>query len=160
MSEWAEEANSSDLVLAFEASPYSDAALDFAVEMAERLGARLHVVHVTDLADYPVNPDLAGSNVEADTVRNSLEHRKAEVERLMTVFTGEWTYTGETGNAVERLNRIANQYNALAIVLGASAPGLGGALHRALKGSVLRDMTKHSNRVVMVVPEHSPLYEQ
>ncbi|MEU0126440.1 MULTISPECIES: universal stress protein [unclassified Streptomyces] len=143
-------------MIAFEASPAGDAALAFSVEMAERLGARLHVIHVTDLADYPIDPDLAGSALESNVIRKSSEHRRAEVDRLLADFGGEWTYTDETGNVVDRIKRVARRYDALAIILGSSAPGLAGTLHRSLKGSVLRDLTRHSDRVVMVVPARPP----
>lgn len=156
MTRWQGELDSDDLVVAFEASPYSDAALEFAKELAERTGAALHVVHVTDLEDYPSDPDLAGSEAGDDITRNSLAHVRAEVERAMSSFSGEWTYSSEKGNAAKSINETAERYHVFAIVLGSSTPGVGGMLHRILKGSVLKKMTRASGRVVMVVPKHPP----
>ncbi|MFE5077571.1 universal stress protein [Streptomyces halstedii] len=156
MTGWQNALGSNDLVVAFESSPYSDAALDFAVELAEQSGATLHIVHVQSLADYPIDPDIAGSEAEAETIRSSLAHVRAEVERALGSFSGKWTYSNEKGNIVDRVNEIADRYNALAIIIGSSTSGIGGVFHRALKGSVLKYMTKGSGRVVMVVPKHPP----
>jgi nucleotide-binding universal stress UspA family protein len=45
------------LVVGHGQDPSSDHALTAAVDLGRRLGGRLHVVHVIDLNDYPVNID-------------------------------------------------------------------------------------------------------
>ena len=45
------------LVVGHGQDPSSDPALLAAVNLGRRLGGRLHVVHVIDLHDYPINVD-------------------------------------------------------------------------------------------------------
>ncbi|MEU0133041.1 universal stress protein [Streptomyces sp. NPDC006296] len=155
MTTWRDTSSWHDLVLAFEDSPRSDAALAFAAGLAEQLGATLHVVHVLDLTDYPIDPDLAGSPQETELVERAAARARHEISERLRGFTCSWTYTGETGNPVLRINRAAHRHGAAAIVVGASTPGLAGTLHRSLKGSVLRELVRHARRAVMIVPPES-----
>ena len=50
-------AGSTQMVLGWDLHPNSFAALRFAVVMAQRLDAHLHVVHVVDVDDLPIDPD-------------------------------------------------------------------------------------------------------
>jgi nucleotide-binding universal stress UspA family protein len=147
-----EVARSRDLVVAYESSPCSDTALEFAVDLAERLDARLHIIHVVTLADLPVDPDLAGSELEGELLRTSLDRDRADAEKIMAAFGGEWTYSNATGNAVRRINAAAGECDALAIILGMSTRGVRGVIHRLLKGSLGREMAKRSDRAVLTVP--------
>jgi hypothetical protein len=47
------------IVVGFDRSAASLAALGKAAELGAQLGAELHVIHAVDLSDYPVDPDAA-----------------------------------------------------------------------------------------------------
>ena len=47
------------LVVGHSQDPSSDYALAAAVDLARRVGGRLHVVHVVETKDYPVDSDAA-----------------------------------------------------------------------------------------------------
>ncbi|MCX4966116.1 universal stress protein [Streptomyces sp. NBC_00654] len=139
-----------ELVLAYDRSPYSDRALKYALHLAEHFGARLHIVHVISLADYPVDPDLDGS--ELQSVQEELDREHASVDELMEPFTGEWTYTNETGDPVARIDAVGDRYDACWTVIGSPSTGLAGVAHKLLTGSVSHRMVKYSHRPVLVVP--------
>ncbi len=48
-----------DIVVGVNRDPASQEALIVAADLARRLHAHLHVVHVVDLADYPIDPDAS-----------------------------------------------------------------------------------------------------
>lgn len=48
---------SSHVVLGYRAGPPGNAVLVTGADLAARLNATLHVVHVVDLSDYPIDPD-------------------------------------------------------------------------------------------------------
>ncbi|MEU5656861.1 universal stress protein [Streptomyces sp. NPDC047737] len=143
-----------DLVLAYEDALRSGAALTFAAELAGRLGATLHVVHVIDLNDYPIDPDLAESPQERQFVERAADRAYQEISDFLRKFSCAWTYSVETGNPVLRINQVAERHAASAIVAEASTPGLAGIFHRSLKGSVLKELVKSARRVIIVVPRH------
>ncbi|MEU6443174.1 universal stress protein [Streptomyces sp. NPDC047046] len=148
------EARWDHLVVAYESSSHSEAALDFAIELAERLGARLHVVHVTDMDDYPVDPDMAGSDVEAKYIEESLSAERTAVESRMSDFSGDWEYINESGDTVRRISELADHLDAVMVVVGGPIHGLLEALHRTLTGSVGRVLAERSARAVTVVPPY------
>jgi nucleotide-binding universal stress UspA family protein len=119
------------LVVGYDRSDASHRTLTVATDFASRLGARLHVVHVVDLNDYPVDPD------SADWEQRGL----AELEDEFQVATaalhdwpGEWTYDVQRGDPVHALAEVAKREGALMIVVGTRGGGLGTALGRLLGG--------------------------
>ncbi|MYS87859.1 universal stress protein [Embleya scabrispora] len=145
-----------DVVVGFETYARSGAALVFAADLAGRLRVRLRVVHVVDSADYPGDPDLAGSDLETRHVRDALAGHRADVERALADFAGEWSYAEETGDALHRITAIAHECDALMIVVGGPATGPGSLLHRWSERSVARALAGHAERPVLVVPGHPP----
>ncbi|MET7305187.1 universal stress protein [Embleya sp. NPDC005575] len=145
-----------DLVVGFETHARSGAALVFAADLAGRLRIRLRVVHVVDSTDYPSDPDLAGSDLEARHLRDALAGHRADVERTLADFAGEWSYADETGDALHRIAAIAHDCDALMIVVGGPGTGPGTLLHRWLERSVARELAGHAERPVLVVPGRPP----
>ena len=78
-------AGSTQMVLGWDLHPNSFAALRFAVVMAQRLDAHLHVVHVVDVDDLPIDPDAWNWEEQLDqrltedatTARTLLDHPRA-----------------------------------------------------------------------------------
>jgi nucleotide-binding universal stress UspA family protein len=133
------------VVVGHDGRPAARAALDAALELAECLGAHLHVVHSVTVADYGVDPDIEAFEQVRD--RNLAEERAAIVAALAGRSI-RWTYHEEQGDPAERLARLADEVGARYIVVGAT--------HRALLhvgGSVPKRLLHIQGRPVLVVPE-------
>lgn len=131
--------------------PSSDRALLVAVELGRRLGAQLHVVHVIDIHDYPVNvdaPDWAERGAEA------VAEEQRHVEELLTDAPVPWTYEALSGDPAAVLCDAATEKDALLIVLGSRGEGLRRAIGRLLDPSISHGVIKRQQRPVLVVPTH------
>jgi nucleotide-binding universal stress UspA family protein len=125
----------------------TDDALRYAVQMAARLGAHVHVVHSVTVDDYGIDPDTAA--FEADCARNLAVER----QRIAAMFEGttvRWTYHEERGDPADRLAQLAASVNAACIVVGSHPHGIARGLLGA--DSVPRWLLHHQPRPVLVVP--------
>ncbi len=125
------------LVTGVDASPESLAALDLALELADRLGARLVVVHAVGLLEeggYRVRPDLLAI---VDDARRRVDAAGAAVD---TVY--------EDGPPPDVLLRIAEREDADLLVVGSR--GVSGALRQL--GSTSEAVVTGSQIPVLVVP--------
>lgn len=142
-----------NLVMGFDLAPASQCALEVAADLARRLDAHLHVVHVVDLSDYPIDPD--GANWE-EQAQAALAMEQETVRAALSAFEGQWTYHAWRGNPAALLVTVADEYDALMLVIGASREGLGPAISHLLNRSVSRGLTGSSgHRPVLVVPRNA-----
>ena len=140
-----------DLVVGYDLREASQDALSVAVDLAERLGARLHVVHVVDLLDYPVDPDASDWE---DRARTALGQEHERVEAVMAGAGVEWTYYPERGEPVRAIAAIADRHDALMIVVGTRGAGFGASLQRLLGGgSVSHGLLREHSRPVLIVSQ-------
>lgn len=65
----------SHLVVGFDRHPTSHAALGYAIDLAGRLDAFLHVAHVVDTDDLPIDPDSA---YWEQTITDNIEHDRRD----------------------------------------------------------------------------------
>jgi nucleotide-binding universal stress UspA family protein len=137
------------LVLGYDLAPASQRALSVAVDFARRLGAHLHVVHVVDLSDYPVDPDAADWEEHAQA---SLRREHDNVEAALRYHAGSWTYHAWYGDPIGLLARVADEHDALMIIVGTRGAGFGAALARLAGGSTSHGLLRRSDRPVLVVP--------
>lgn len=138
------------LVMGFDLSPVSQCALEVAADLARRLDAHLHVVHVIDLCDYPIDPD--GANWE-EQAEEALAMEQATVRATLSTFEVRWTYHAWRGDPVALLVKVADEYDALMVVIGASREGLRPAISHVLNRSVSQGLTgRRGRRPVLVVP--------
>lgn len=137
------------IVVGYDRTPSSHAALDVATDLAGRLGAALHVVHVTSLVDFPADTDRADWEERGDErVRAERDQAKA----ALTAWGGTWQWHAEHGSPVNALTRIAAAVNAHMIVVGSHGSGVGASLQRLLGGgSVGRGLVREGNRPVLIV---------
>lgn len=142
--------NSPQLVLGWDLQPTSSSALRCAVDLATRLGAHLHVVHVADAEDLPVDPD-------ACDWEEQLDQRLADVETtarsLLDGMDTTWTYHDTRGRPSDALAELAESTDALMIVVGAQRGGMHCFLESLAGESVSRQLTHRHGRPVLVVPE-------
>ena len=138
------------LVMGFDLSPGSQCALEVAADLACRLDAHLHVVHVVDLSDYPIDPDDANWEERA---QEALAMEQETVRAALSSFEVFWTYHAWRGNPAALLIKVADEYDALMVVIGASREGLAPAVSHLLNPSVSRGLTgRRGRRPVLVVP--------
>jgi nucleotide-binding universal stress UspA family protein len=130
-------------------SPGSRDVLDVAGDLAGRLGAVVQVVHAISLDDYPVDPDADDWEAQATRV---LQDQRAEVEAALNGVVPGWSYHAARGDPVDLLATVAEEHDALMIVVGARGHGAGAALARLLNRSVSRAVIGRQRRPVLVVP--------
>jgi nucleotide-binding universal stress UspA family protein len=109
----------------------------------------LHQGEEASLDDYPVDPDADDWEAQAAHV---LQDQRAEVETTLTGAIPGWSYHAARGDPVELLNTVAEEYDALMIVVGTRGQGAGAALARLLNQSVSRAVIGRQRRPVLVVP--------
>jgi nucleotide-binding universal stress UspA family protein len=139
------------LVVGHSRDPASQEALRVARDLAERLGARLHVVHGIDLGDYPINPDAADWEEQAE---RTLAEQHDQVQAALATCPEGWTYCAQRGGPVGLISGVAEEEDALMIIVGTHGGGLGPAIARLLNGSVSRALIRRQHRPVLIV--HAP----
>jgi nucleotide-binding universal stress UspA family protein len=137
------------LVVGHSPDPGSDHALDAAAELAHRLGARLHVVHVVTLDDYPVDPDAADWEEQA---AHELAQQHDRVARTLIDRGVDWEFETRRGDPAAELCHAADEQDALLIVVGTRGEGLRTVVSRLLEPSVSHAMIRSQDRPVVVVP--------
>lgn len=143
------------LVVGFDRNPTSLSALGVAAGLAERLDADVHVVHAIDLSDYPVDPDSA--TWEDDAAAAVAQERELAAQTLKD-FGGRWSYQAAHGEPAELLASVADEVDALMVVVGARREGPAAAISHLVSPSVSKRLLGHgATRPVLVVPRSSPL---
>ncbi|HKC28667.1 MAG TPA: universal stress protein [Jatrophihabitans sp.] len=140
---------SRSIVVGYANTPGGRQALTVAAELAADLGARLHVVHVIDISDYPIDPDSPDWDAGDAT---QLAAERADVERALADRLIDWRYELQRGNPVRTLANAAAREQARMIVVGA---GHASGLDRLLRAS--RSVAHGLERTgvpVLVVPAH------
>lgn len=83
------------LVVGFDQHPASRAALTYAIDIAGRLNAFLHVAHVVDTDDLPIDPD---SNDWEQRIADAVEQERREACAMLAAMAGNWAYHSEEGD--------------------------------------------------------------
>jgi nucleotide-binding universal stress UspA family protein len=137
------------LVVGLGSDSTGDPALAVALDLAQRLGAHLHVVHVVSLEDHPVDPDAADWEEQA---RQAVAvHRHQVADQLADAEVG-WDYETRHGEPAVELAAVADERAALYIIVGTRGEGPLHALSRLLRPSVSHAVIGHRHRPILVVP--------
>jgi len=142
------------LVVGFDRQVESHAALRVAVDLAGRLHAQLQVVHAINLADYPVDPD---SSDWEDQTRQILAGERAEVTAALRNHTSGWAYHAQHGDPARLLVEVADEHDALMIIVGSRGEGGRQWLERLFDPSVSHRVIREGRRPILVVshpPQH------
>nr|WP_040796959.1 universal stress protein [Nocardia higoensis] len=146
-------APSTHLVVGFDRHNASHVALDVAIGLALALDAHLHVAHVIDNDDLPIDPDAADwERVITEVVADE----RAQACAKLAALPGNWTYHAHHGNPAQLLSSIADAHDASMIVIGAPRHGVMSLVERLLGESVSAQLIHHGHRPVLLVPEHTP----
>lgn len=135
------------LVLGYDRHPASRAALLLAAELAGGFNVPVHVVHVADLSDKPISSTTTDSGdatagIEPDHIGVALEWAHVQ-----------WTYTLRYGDPAQALLQAADEHAATMIVVGRPRQGIRSTLGHIVSGTITRNLSQHSTRPVLVVPE-------
>lgn len=142
----------SELVVGWDRQPASAAALRFAVDLAHRLDAHLHVVHIADVDDLPVDPDAWDWEQQ---FRDSLEAHAVGARALLDELGANWTYHAGHGRPSDVLADLAEEVDAVMIVLGAPRGGMHSFIDTFAGQSVSYQLTRRHGRAVLLVPDPS-----
>ena len=140
----------SHVVVGFDRCPASHRALRLAIELAAPLNAYLHVAHIIDLQDFPVDPD---SDDWEQRFADTLVQERTTACDLLSALPGNWTYYAQRGNPAHVLAALADTHDALMIIIGTARGGLTSAIDRALGESVSAHLIRHTHRPVVLVPD-------
>jgi nucleotide-binding universal stress UspA family protein len=155
------------MLLATDASKEAELAARSAVELADKTGSELHVVHVLDVTSWHLaypgasgfdGPELQDPVLEEDLRRISEQRAgellNAEAEKIRSVGgTPAQMYLRE-GVAPQEIVDLAEELEVGLIVLGSRGRG---GIRRALMGSVSDSVVRHAHCPVFVVrPQKAP----
>jgi nucleotide-binding universal stress UspA family protein len=144
---------SAELVVGWDSQPASAAALRFAVDLAGRVGAHLHVAHIADIADLPVDPDASDYQ---EQFHASLDAQAVGARALLAELGANWTYHAMHGRPPDVLADLAEAVDAMMIVLGAPRGGVHSFIDTFAGQSVAHQLTLKHGRAVLLVPDASP----
>lgn len=146
---------SAALVAGFDMQPQSRAALEVAARVATQLRAYLYVIHVVDLADYPIDPDIPDWEEEA---RRTLQSEREMVAAALAGHATGWSYQTWRGDPARALLTAADQHDATMIVVGTRGQGWRQSVERLLAPSVSHQVVRLGRRPVLLVGQgwHPP----
>jgi nucleotide-binding universal stress UspA family protein len=136
------------LVVGFDRRPESRAALEVALDLGRRMEAGVYVVHAVDISDYPVDPDAADWEEQA---RRILAMERDEVNAVFAGSGLSWSYRAWRDDPAHALICVADEVDALMIVVGSRGEGWRMLLDRLLSPSVSHRLINRAGRPVLVV---------
>ena len=139
------------LVVGFDGTVESVAALRAAADLGERLEAHLVVVHAVDLSDYPVDPDADDYEQQAEKV---VEADRGAVTAALRDYRPGWSFRALRAAPADALRKVADERAALMIVVGFRVTGTHVVDH-LLAPAVPSEIIRRSGRPVLVVGAHA-----
>ena len=141
------------ILVAYDGSPHSKQALNWAIDLSLLSGAQVAAVKVFEGSRlYPAMSEMGGKSFPA-----LLDEIRREDQRLMDEVAAVGKSKGVTvkgdilqGNIAEQILKYAKDYNFDVIVAGTKGHG---ALEQLLMGSVTRNLVSLSSIPVLVVKE-------
>lgn len=127
-------------------SPCSEQALDYALELAEKLGANVQLLHVIGIPSYGV-PEL-GVGITATMMDNLIADNQAALDELARTRKGIGQTLVRAGDARDVILQTAEELEADLIVMGTHGRR---GLSRALLGSVAEMIVRTSPVPVLTV---------
>lgn len=145
----------SNIIWATDGSEHADRALGYAVRLAEREGASLHAIHVTETF---VGPRVSGLNAhtDEDQIVARIRRETADVAIERGIRTSIDVVAAHTGGTAERIAQIARDRGADLLVVGTRGRS---ALAGTLLGSVTQRLLHLAPCPVLAVPPHSETSE-
>ena len=138
------------ILLATDGSESAAAAARTAVELSNKTGSELHVVHVD--TDIPI--PLSDMEVDPESISQAAWDRLEEQVRQIEADGGsvKQTYM-KAGNGAEEIVTLGEDLRAGLVVIGSRGHSI---WKRAVMGSVSEDVVRHAHCPVMVVRDEEP----
>ncbi|HET9622024.1 MAG TPA: universal stress protein [Kofleriaceae bacterium] len=133
-------------------SDRATAALDYAVDLAAALGARLCLAHVVSVAD---TPSEYGLSMTAAMIEKACERQHARLDELSAARAGRATFAPgviTTGDPRAEIEHVARQVGADLIVMGTRGRR---GLPRLVLGSVAETVLRVAPCPVLLVRAHA-----
>lgn len=137
------------LVVGFDRHPAGHAALTYALDLATRISGFLHVGHIVDTDDLPIDPDAADWE---QSVAAAVEQERRDACTLLEDAAVPWAYYSRPGRPAQLLAGLADTHDAEMIIIGTSRGGVVSLLERMLGESVSTSLVHHAHRPVLLVP--------
>lgn len=134
------------LVVGWDHESASGPALTFAVDLARRLAAHLHVVDIDDLPVDPDSPDWE------DEIRHTLDSQAHEAVSALHDVDAGWTYHCAHGDPARLLISVAHENDSLMVVVGSPHRGLRSFLESLGTPSVAHGLIGRHDLPTLVVP--------
>ncbi len=141
------------LVVPTDFSSVSVNALNYAVDMAQAINARIVLLHVYNVpvafTDAPVSPVTV---VSVEEVKRTAEERLEEIKKnLITVTSGQMEIFTEArlGDTIDELEQLCKSVEPLAIVMGSHGTT---GLERIIMGSTTQSAVRQLKCPVIVIP--------
>jgi len=139
----------SNILVPTDFSPTADRALDYAIALGAKLGARIHLVHVIGIPALGV-PEL-GLAMASATIDALLANGQVELDRIVDEHRNQVSF-GEAilrnGDARDEVLQVANELHADLIVIGTHGRR---GVARALLGSVAEAIVRLAPCPVLTV---------
>lgn len=143
------------LVVGWNRTPESRVAVRFSVDLAHRLTAHVHVVHIVDLDDTPIDPDAPDWG---EAMAATITGETVEAKELLDSLKASWTYHSGHGDPAKLLATVADQYAALMVVIGSPRGGLLSYLGSMLRQSVAQQMIGNRKTPLLLVPADTQVH--
>ncbi|MGV9857327.1 universal stress protein [Gordonia sp. NPDC003425] len=142
-------AQRANLVVGWDRHPSSLAAMRYAVMLAAAIDAHVHVVHIVDLDDAPIDPDVADWERE---YRENVSAEARTARELLDGLAASWTYHSGHGSAADLLGVVADRYASMMIVVGSPRGGVMSYLDSVLGQSVAHRLIGRRKVPLLLVP--------
>jgi nucleotide-binding universal stress UspA family protein len=142
------------LLVPVDFSETSEAALEYAVELAQKLGARLVVMHAYELPVYgfPDGALVASAEVATRVMTGAQEGLEVMVQRYRGAIKGKLDTVLRQGVPWEEVRSVAEEIGADMIIIGTHGRQ---GIARALIGSVAEKIIRTSTRPVLTIHAHA-----
>lgn len=136
----------SEVLVPTDGSPASDAAIDHAIDLADRYDARLHALYVVDGGSYATLE--AGTEVVADALESEGESATRRVADAAADGDVECVATVTSGTAYRSIHAYVDEHDIDLVVMGTHGRK---GLDRYLLGSVTERVVRTSDAPVLTV---------
>lgn len=139
-----------ELVVGWDGRPPSTSALEYAIDLARRISAHLHVVHIVDIDDLPIDPD---SSDYAAELRATLDSQARRARELLDGLDASWTYHSWHGSPADLLATVADEQDALMVIIGSPRGGFVSFIDTIGGMSVSHRLISQHRHPLLIVPE-------
>ena len=136
----------SEILVPTDGSPASDAAIDHAIELADRYGARLHALYVVDGAAY--SSLEAGAEVVVEALESEGEEATRRVADAAADAGVECVSSVTSGTAYRSIHDYVDEHGIDVVVMGTHGRK---GIDRYLLGSVTERVVRTSDVPVLTV---------